>query len=65
VKVIGHVVERPRAAPTWPPSNIARARPNASVTPIGGALVLKRYRHLYPSESYAAAPSLDALVAER
>lgn len=31
----------------------------------GGALVLKRYRHLYPSESYAAAPSLDALVAER
>ena len=30
----------------------------------GGALVLKRYRHLYPSESYAAAPSLDALVAE-
>lgn len=31
----------------------------------GGALILKRYRHLYPSESYAAAPSLDALVAER
>jgi hypothetical protein len=31
----------------------------------GGALMLKRYRHLYPSESYAAAPSLDALVAER
>jgi len=30
----------------------------------GGALVLKRYRHLYPSESYAAAPSLDALVAK-
>ena len=30
----------------------------------GGALVLKRYRHLYPSENYAAAPSLDALVAE-
>jgi integrase len=30
----------------------------------GGALVLKRYRHLYPSESYAAAPSLDALVAD-
>jgi hypothetical protein len=30
----------------------------------GGALILKRYRHLYPSESYAAAPSLDALVAE-
>jgi integrase len=29
----------------------------------GGALILKRYRHLYPSESYAAAPSLDALVA--
>ena len=28
----------------------------------GGALVLKRYRHLYPSESYVAAPSLDALV---
>jgi hypothetical protein len=26
----------------------------------GGALVLKRYRHLYPSESYAVAPSLDA-----
>ena len=24
--------------------------------------ILKRYRHLYPSESYAAAPSLDALV---
>jgi integrase len=23
----------------------------------GGALILKRYRHLYPSESYAAAPS--------
>jgi hypothetical protein len=31
----------------------------------GGALVLKRYRHLYGSESYAAAPSLDALVGER
>ena len=31
----------------------------------GGALILKRYRHLYPSESYAAAPSLDVLVAER
>jgi hypothetical protein len=30
----------------------------------GGALVLKRYRHLYPSESYAAAPALDALAAE-
>lgn len=30
----------------------------------GGALVLKRYRHLYSSESYAAALSLDALVAE-
>jgi len=28
----------------------------------GGALILKRYRHLYPSESYAAAPSLDALL---
>ncbi len=28
----------------------------------GGALILKRYRHLYPSESYAAGPSLDALV---
>jgi len=31
----------------------------------GGALVLKCYRHLYPSESYAAAPSLDAPVAAR
>jgi hypothetical protein len=31
----------------------------------GGALALRRYRHLYPSESYVAAPSLDALVAER
>ena len=31
----------------------------------GGALILKRYRHLYPSESYAAAPSLDALVAAK
>jgi integrase len=31
----------------------------------GGALILKRFRHLYPSESYASAPSLDALVAER
>jgi hypothetical protein len=31
----------------------------------GGALILKRYRQLYPSGSYAAAPSLDALVAER
>ena len=31
----------------------------------GGALILKRYRHLYPSESYAAAPSLDALVTEK
>ena len=30
----------------------------------GGALVLKRYRHLYPSESYAAGPALDALAAE-
>ena len=31
----------------------------------GPALILKRYRHLYPSESYAAAPSLDPLVAEK
>jgi integrase len=31
----------------------------------GGALILKRYRHLYPSESYAAAPSLDALIAAK
>jgi hypothetical protein len=30
----------------------------------GGAHILKGYRHPYPSESYAAAPSLDALVAE-
>jgi hypothetical protein len=28
----------------------------------GGALVLKHIRHLYPSGSYAPAPSLDALV---
>jgi hypothetical protein len=38
--------------------------PSVSGHSDGGALVLKRYRHRYPSESYAAAPSLDALVAE-
>lgn len=29
----------------------------------GGALILRNYRHLYPSEMIAAAPSLDALFA--
>jgi hypothetical protein len=28
----------------------------------GGALILRNYRHLYPSEMTSVAPSLDALL---
>ena len=35
MKVIGHVVERPRAAPTCPPSNIARAQRSAARSYVG------------------------------